>query len=84
MKEQIGRLDVAVDDARLVRLGKRLARLHDVVDGLVDRELLPHLDPLRQVAAFEVLHHHEGHAVLGKALARHGAHVHHAGPRDRS
>ena len=65
--EEVLRLEVAMDDAELVRLADRLARLEEVVDGLVDRQRAPRAEDLREVAAGEVLHHDVRRAVRERA-----------------
>ena len=42
-----------MDDPRGVRLGEPLARLEDVVDGLVDRDVALLLEDLREVVPVE-------------------------------
>ena len=56
-EEEVGGLEVAVDDAERVRLGERLAGLQHVVDGLGRGEVAALLERPREVAALEVLHH---------------------------
>ncbi len=55
-QEQVPRLEVAVDDARLVRLAYRLARLDEIEHRVVDREGPALLDQGPQVRPLEVLH----------------------------
>ena len=54
--QQIGRLHVAVDQARLMRMGEALGRLADVVGGgdVIQRAVA--LDDLLKIAALDVLH----------------------------
>jgi hypothetical protein len=47
-----------VNDAERVRLCERLARLHHVLHGLLDRERPASAEDLLQVLALEILHHH--------------------------
>jgi hypothetical protein len=61
--EQVGRLDVPVDDAARVRRLERHRDLHPEVDDLLGRQR-PFLDPLLDRPPFEKLHDDEGPAVL--------------------
>jgi hypothetical protein len=60
-----------VDDAVLVGLRDRLARLDDVPDRLIDRQppLLP--EELGEIASFQELHHHVRHARIELPHVRH-------------
>ena len=60
-----------MDDARVVRLGERLHRLQQVADRLVDRQARLAEQPLGEILAVEVLHHHVGRAVFQRADVAH-------------
>ena len=55
-EHQVGRLDVAVDHAVLVRVLQAQRRLMDEVAGIGDRQRPLGLDQLGQVEALDVLH----------------------------
>ena len=65
--EEVGRLEVAVDDAVRVRLGDALADLHRVVDGERDGQRAARLDHLPEVRPLQVVHHHVGHVIAPHA-----------------
>ena len=58
-QEQVRRLDVAMDDACLVRLGERIASLEDVAERLLDGERALAGDLRPEVHSREPLHHDE-------------------------
>ena len=58
-----------MDDIEAVRLVDGLAGLQDEVDGLLDGEGSVAPDPLRQIAAIEVLHDDVRHAILDRDVA---------------
>ena len=62
-QKRLRRLEVPVNDAERVRLGEGVAGLQHEVDGLLDRQRAPLLEPRGEVAALQVLHHHVGRAV---------------------
>ena len=64
-EEEVGGLEVAVDDAERMRLGQRLARLQDVPHGLRDRQPLASVEHSGQRLPVEVLHDHEGDTLPG-------------------
>ncbi len=65
-EEEVGGLDVAVDDAVAVRLGERVAALDDVVDrvGHVEHALR---EEVGEVAPLQELHHHVRRAGVERA-----------------
>ena len=73
--EQIGRLQIAVDDPQPVRVGDGLARLQDELDGLLDRKRPSLLKPRAEVAALQVLHHHVRSAGLQRPDVDDARHV---------
>src|SRR5690606_22643200 len=58
-EEDVVRLEVAVDDALLVRLRERAEDRADDLDGLVDRRRPLALDPRRQQLSLQQLHREE-------------------------
>ena len=65
---QVGALDVAMDDAAAVRLVERVGDLHADVDHFADRQR-PLRDPLREQLALDVLHDDEvGAGVLADVV----------------
>jgi hypothetical protein len=58
--EDVVGLEIAVDDAELVRGDERAHDRDDQLDRAADRELLAALDQLLQRLALQVLEHHEG------------------------
>ena len=58
--EEIGGLEVAMDDAETVRLGERVERLEQVAHAKLGRLRAMLLDEPMEVGALEVLHHHVG------------------------
>ena len=73
--EEVRGLQVAVDDPERVRVGDGLAGLKDEVDGQLDGQGAPLLDPRREVAALEVLHDDVRRAVLQRADVEHASDV---------
>ncbi len=57
VQKQIGGLDVAVNDALLVRVLQPPGRLHHTIDRLPHRQRALRLDDLAQIVAVDVLHH---------------------------
>ena len=55
-QQDVGRLDVAVDDAALVRIGQRLGDFARDLERVLDRQLGLALDPVPQGLAFHVRH----------------------------
>ena len=68
--EEVRRLQIAVDDARVVRFGDRLARLEKKVERLVQGQAPALVEELGEVHSLEVFHHHVGRAVLERADVR--------------
>src|SRR5262249_29174946 len=56
-EEQIARLEVAVDEARVVRAAQRLADLSDEVRCFLERQAPAPLEPHAQILSVEELHH---------------------------
>ncbi|AUX36029.1 uncharacterized protein SOCE836_082330 [Sorangium cellulosum] len=56
-EEQVGRLEIAVNEAGLVRAADRLAGLDEDERGVREREPADALEPRAQVLALEQLHH---------------------------
>ncbi len=63
-EEEVRRLDVAVDDALVVRALQADAGLRRDAEREVGRERAEALDQLMEILALEVLHHQEGQAPL--------------------
>src|SRR5262249_31892321 len=82
-EEQVGRLEVAVHDAKRMGLGDGDARLHHVVGGGGDRQRSVG-DHHREVATLEQLHDDVRRAVLELADVGHLADVLAAQPRTRA
>ena len=61
--QQVGRLDVAMDDALGMGEGQPAGGLADVIDGRLDRQRAVLLDQRRQVLAVDVFHHQEVQAL---------------------
>ncbi len=59
-----GGLDVAVDDPERVSFGDRLARLHQEICAHGDPELAASANHRSQILSLQVLHDHEGRAVV--------------------
>src|SRR5262249_30988622 len=59
-EEEIGRLEIPVDDVQRVGFGERFERLHDVVDAAahLQRSTLP--EDLRQILPLEIFHYDVG------------------------
>jgi hypothetical protein len=74
-QEQVSRLEIAMDDLRGVRLRDRFARLHDPLRDLARGKRTACAELGREVAAFEVLHHHERRAVVEHSDVDHARHV---------
>ncbi len=71
-EEEVRGLEIAVDDVERVRLGERAARLVGEGHGLLPGELAAALAGERgDVGALQVLHHHEGRAVLQRVDVHH-------------
>jgi hypothetical protein len=62
--EQVGRLEIAVDDASGVRFGQRLERLHGVAHHLARRHRARASEHGAEIFAVEVLHHQIGLAAI--------------------
>ena len=73
--EEVGGLEVPVDDAERVRVRDGLAGLEDEVDRLLDRQEATLLEPRREVESLEVVHHDVGTAVLQLPHVGHAGHV---------
>jgi hypothetical protein len=56
-KKQVRWLDVAMDKAECMRFAKRVARLEDVVERLVERQRPVAIEPALKIFARQVLHH---------------------------
>jgi len=67
-QEQVRRLDVAVEQAGVVRFGERAARLHQHVDHARRRLRPVCAHELREIDALEQLHHEEERSVVGDAV----------------
>ncbi len=63
VEQQVGGLDVAMDDPFLVRELQAPRCLQDAVDRLLDRKRSVLLHQRREVAPFDVFHHQKVHAV---------------------
>ncbi len=61
--QDICRLDVAVDDALLMRIGECFAELNDILDRLAQRQPAGG-DPIAQRSALNIAHDQEGRAIL--------------------
>ena len=72
-EDQVGGLDVAVDDLLLVHVGKRLARLADVLDRLGHRQRAAALEHRVEARAAHELHHEVVALAVGEVVD----HAHH-------
>ena len=62
-------------DPERVRLGDRLAGLHDELDGLFDGERSAGAQPGGEVASVEMLHHEVRRPVVAAGDVEHAGHV---------
>ena len=83
-EEEIGRLDVAVNDPSGVRLGEGLARLAHIRRRLLRREDAALIEHRLQVGSLEVLHDDEGRAGLEPPHVVHRRDMPAVQPRDRA
>ncbi len=67
-EEDIGRLEVAVDEPHVVRAAERLAHVAQHAGGLLEREPPSAAEPRAQVFAFEQLHRDVGGAMIDAVL----------------
>jgi hypothetical protein len=65
--EEVRRLEIAMHDAVGVRVVERLAYLQHTIDRVLYRQRAGLLERACEVLALEVLHHHEGRAVVERA-----------------
>jgi hypothetical protein len=70
-EEEVLRLEIAVNDARGVRLGHRLASLGDVLGDHLDGERARVAQHGAEIRAFQVLHDHVGRARLQRPHVEH-------------
>src|SRR5262245_5182837 len=74
-EEEVRRLEVSMNDARRMRLSKRLARLKDVVDRICYRQPPFPLQERPEILSFEKLHHDVRCAVRQLGDVKNATHV---------
>jgi hypothetical protein len=73
--EEVGGLEIPMDDAERVSFGDRLARLDHELDGLLDKQRAPGAQPVGEITPVEMLHHEVRRTVVEASNIEHARDV---------